>query len=76
VFDRQILNSAKVKDYLNGVPKVKLNGDKEAALMKQFEVTGYPTFLVVRKDGDRQRIRTGSSPEEFIQDCKGAGLGT
>jgi thiol-disulfide isomerase/thioredoxin len=50
--DSQYLPTPPVQQYLKGVVKVRINpehGPAESALAKQYSVTGYPSFFVMRK---------------------------
>ena len=81
-FDREYIDDNDIYDFLSDYLRVEINpedGDHERTIADQYDVKGYPTFLITspginehwyfnpfRKDGDDQDI------ESFINDMKDA----
>jgi thiol:disulfide interchange protein len=80
-FQSNLLDAASVDAYLGGIVKVRINPEKNGAeLAKQYGISGYPTFFLQARAGDKpERLspwmqdRQGSrlrTPGEFIAACK------
>ena len=79
VLDNDYLSSAPVQEYLKGVVKVRINpeqGPAEEAIAKQYRVTGYPAFFIVktlsaspRKVHPFRRGGKNLTPAEFANAC-------
>jgi thiol:disulfide interchange protein len=79
---REILPAREVRQFLDGVVKVRVNpesGAAEAALAEEFGVRGFPSFFVVPQVGgvDRAKVhpfkRDGDlTPSEFVEECRRA----
>ena len=82
-FDRDILTSPEVNQFMSSVVKVRVNpeaGQDEAALASQYGVTGYPSIFVVDAQTGRPRKvypfkRVGGTfvpvePTEFVAACR------
>ena len=79
--DRDYLTAAPVQQYLRGVVKVRLNpelGPAEEDIAKQYRVTGYPAFFIIRAPNSVPRkvhpFRRGKNltPAEFANACEQA----
>lgn len=80
--DTRYLPAAPVQDYLRSVIKVRIapeEGRAERMLAKQYNVTGYPAFFVIR-NGSSKPVKVhpfrGSktlTPEQFVDACRAAG---
>jgi hypothetical protein len=79
--DSDYLTAAPVREYLRGVVKVRINpeqGPAEEAIAKQYGVTGYPAFFVMRTPTSPPRkvhpFRRGKdlTPAEFANACEQA----
>ena len=57
--DRLVYTAADVVAAAGGVVCVKLDGDEQRELVKQYEVKGYPTLLLLDADGKVLRRATG-----------------
>lgn len=85
-FTRELLSSEDVKDYLKTYPRVRVypqENTPELTLMESFGATGFPTFYVVRPDGQRVKVDTHEiqsgtgephlkTPREFIESVRQA----
>jgi len=73
-----VLATATFNQYLNGVIAVKINPEKghaEKQLANDYEVMGYPTFLMINSPNDKANpvYRTQNiSPENFVEQCNQA----
>jgi len=83
--ETEILNTSRVEAYLSALPRVKINpehGPNEEALAKQFDVHGYPRFLIIPAPGATPRHISGwrqsgdqwvrADPADFIAQCRAA----
>ena len=79
--DTDYLTAAPVREYLRGVVKVRINpenGRAEEAVAKQYGVTGYPAFFVMRAPNSMPKkvhpFRRGKNltPAEFASACEQA----
>ncbi|MBI4710903.1 MAG: thioredoxin family protein [Candidatus Omnitrophica bacterium] len=73
-FEKKVLNTDEVESFLRSYVRVRLDGDQEKALMSYYGVTGYPTFIVISREGRKTRVRYDHTPEDFISLCRQAGL--
>lgn len=73
-FEKKVLGTDEVESFLKSYVRVRLNGDQNKELMSYYGVTGFPTFLVISRDGKKTSIRHDDTPEDFISLCRRAGL--
>jgi thiol:disulfide interchange protein len=82
-FERELLSSNEVKEYLQGVVKVRINpedGSQDQKVAQMFGVTGYPAIFLIpsgaskpirlsryKKAGDESALM---SPTEFVRACR------
>lgn len=70
-FERGVLSSPKVMDFMKDMIKVNLNpenGRRENAIASQYGVRGFPSFFLhPPQPGRAVQLYTGVSPEEFIK---------
>jgi thioredoxin-related protein len=68
LMDQKTWKDAKVIDFLkNKVIALAIDADKETALAEKFRVTGYPTLLFTKPDGDIVEMAVGYlDPTEFL----------
>jgi len=79
--DSQYFPAGPVQQYLKGVVKVRINpewGRPERELSKQYGVTGYPSFFVIRKISSApiqvnpfRSIGANLTPAQFARACEG-----
>ena len=82
-FERELLSSDEVKEYLQNVVKVRINpedGSEEREVANMFGVTGYPSIFFFPNGASKpirlaRYKRTGGeavpmSPTEFVQSCR------
>ncbi|GEM_PF-1587229 len=74
VFKRDILNSKRFDTAFRDVIKVRIDGDRDKAIQEKYGVKGYPTFLVVFKDGTTRSVRHDLSVKDFIAECERSGV--
>lgn len=72
-YDAKVFADSKVRNYLLPFVKVRIDEAKERGLIKKYKVEGYPTFLVLSKQG-QNKLELYSNPETFIKQLKKAGL--
>ena len=73
--ERGILSDPEVKQHLDSILYVSVNpehGAAEEKLFRQFGGSGFPTFLILKKDHKATEIRTSGTPQSFLDDCKRA----
>ncbi len=74
-FEKNILRSPMTQRYFSDAIKVKIDAEKNVEIAELYGVQGYPTFFVAVADlAKAQKIRTDTSPEEFIAQCAQANL--
>ena len=63
--DTKTLNNVDVKQKLHNYILVKINGDKSPEIMSKYNITGYPTLMLLDKDGNIIKTQIGfiDSPE-------------
>ena len=70
-FEKEILSSPAVREYLKDKIMVRINPEasrKENGLAFQYQVTGFPSFYVHTSQADKVvRLYTGGTPQEFIE---------
>ncbi|MBU9889476.1 MAG: thioredoxin family protein [Candidatus Omnitrophica bacterium] len=75
-FEKRVLSSSVVKDYLKDKILVSINpeaGRRENVLAYRYRVTGFPTFYVHRPGSERvTRLYLSGTPREFIQEFEDA----
>ena len=59
VMDKYVYTSKLAVDTMNSVIAVQLDGDKEKELVERYQVTGYPTMLLLDSDGQVVRRISG-----------------
>lgn len=79
--DSRYFPTSPVQQYLKTVVKVRINpewGRPERELAKQYGVTGYPSFFVIRKSSTPpievnpfRKVGTNLTPAQFAQACEG-----
>jgi len=57
--EQLVYSAAAVTQAAAGVAAVKLDGDEQRALVKQYAVTAYPTMLLLDGDGKELRRAVG-----------------
>lgn len=72
-----VLSTKEVSSYMKDYIPIKINPEKGAVenqISTEFNVIGYPTIIIIPKDGAAKRIRKTSniSPAQFIEQCKSA----
>jgi len=66
--DTKTLNNVDVKEKLHNYILVKINGDKSPEILSKYNITGYPTLLLLDKDGNIIKTQIGFiDPVEFLQ---------
>jgi uncharacterized repeat protein (TIGR02543 family) len=83
-FTAEVLSSPKTQEYVKKYPHVRIapdNGNAEKQLMQSYGAEGYPSFFVVKSNGQRIKMETHTTshggarlktPDEFIQDIESA----
>jgi thiol:disulfide interchange protein len=82
-FERELLSSTEVEQYLQSVVKVRINpenGSKDREVANMFGVTGYPSIFMIPSGASKpirlsRHKKVGNeavlmSPTEFVQACK------
>ncbi len=68
VMDEDTYSDPGVKSQLSRFILIKVDGDMEQELVKNYEITGYPTAILLGSDGaEADRVVGYSGPEEFVQ---------
>ena len=73
-FEKDVLYTGPVGDYLSGFAHVRINVDKEKVLVKKYGVRSFPTFLVRFPGGEVNTVSRTGTPKTFIESLKKAGL--
>ncbi len=73
LFQKDVLDTQRVGDALQNVVKVRVNVDADKSLAGEYGVQGIPFLTVVSKGGNK-RINTGGSVDDFLRQCREAGL--
>ena len=73
-FQKNILNVPKVQAGLQDALKVQIDVEKSPEVSDEYGITSFPHFFVVSSAGDVTPVTTQTSPEDFLKDCKRAGL--
>ncbi len=85
-FTRELLSTDPVRNYLKNYPRVRVypqENSPEVTLMESYGATGFPSFYVVRPDGQRVKVDTHEiqsgtgephlkSPQAFIESVQQA----
>lgn len=74
-FEKTVLYTPGVESAVSGVPKVKIDVDREQALAAKFGVTSFPRVYVWEPKSNKiYRMNTGAGPDDFLKQARKFGL--